>query len=352
MSDLVLFEIACQLEAEALVRFVSICSSVRDLSFDRKVWSRHFIHRELEGEEMRSVHDYIALYKRCKEVKQETEKFLCKLWTSYPQSSLIHTCNLPMSRIMDVVSFSEDMRECSQLSFVVLGEKRLYCIVEERDRKVIHKEYLNQEQSELLFYKLRLYNAIHPSFYEQIHAKYEIERREKLYWATRPVTKFSEYNDFWEGDSDEYTCYRCNKTIPEGEEEMSYQDKSIFCPACLKKELENWARNLVKEFVKSEREYVFVDKTDRERAFLYPELERQKIKFAKFTSWEQVTICEEHKTRNRNILGKKVCVQGILEEEKFLCEKKLVRSKTRKTVLYKGEARDRTDWRRLYETSL
>lgn len=352
MSDQVLFEITQELELQDLLRFVSVCSSLRSLCFDNKVWQRHFAHGELEGEQMTSVHDYVALATRCIRAKQETEKFLYKFWVAHPQSSYFYRCNLeykPVDKILDVMSLGGDMGKITRLSFSVMGEKRVYCIAEEVGGRVYHREHLNEEQTRLLFYKLRLYDAVYPSFYEQVEIGYQYRRSEVLRKCIiGAYAKFDEGDESWYSDSDEYTCASCGESIPEGEEEMSYHSKAILCPSCLERKLSKWAKRFVKEFIVSNKEYIFVDKSDRERAFLYQEAERQKVKFAKFTTWDQVIICAYHKTRTRTIGKKDICVQGRLEDEKSLCEYNLVRSKVRKMVLYKGQARDRMDWRKIF----
>lgn len=350
MSDQVLFEIARELELQDLLRFVSVCSSLRRLCFDSQVWKRHFVHGELQGEEVRSIHDYVGLATRCLQAKLETEKFLYKFWIAYPRTSERWTsknlANKPINSILNIER-EIDTKHHVYLFFKVTGERRVRCRVKDSTLETVYRESMNEEKVRLLFYKIRLYDAIHPNFYEQVEIGYQYNRKEVLNRCIIGAFAKSDKGD--ESWCDEYTCTSCGKSISEGEEEMSYQSKAILCPSCLKKELARWAERFVKEFIMSNKEYVFVDKSDRERAFLYQEAEKQKVKFAKFTAWDRVMICSEHGTRTRAIGRKDVCVQGKLEDEKFLCQHNLVRSKVRKMVLYKGQARDRMGWRELYE---
>nr|WIL03364.1 hypothetical protein Cplu_429 [Cedratvirus plubellavi] len=364
LSDQVLFAIASTLEAKELVKFASVSSSLRSLSFSRKVWQKHFAYGELDEEKMSKMEDYVNLYKRCQENKEATNKFSeqFRFIASSDRLYQIDFINIPSHRVLDMLEcFTEEelleiyergKEKSGEIFFIftVEDEKRLRCIVEDTARKEIHKEWLNEERAWLLFYKLGFYKVLSESFYKSIETSYNFAKR---FIAIQSFICGGESycaDESWHGDSDEYTCDRCGKNIPEGEEEMSYTSKAILCPQCLKHKLTKWAARFVKEFAESDREYIFVDKSDRERAFLYQELEkRNKIKFAKFTAWEDVVICSEHGCRSRSIGDKYICVQGKLDDEKFLCTETLVRSKIRKTVLYKGEGRDRMAWRKLYE---
>jgi hypothetical protein len=354
-SEQVLFAIACTLEVKDLIRFASVSSSLRSLSFNRKVWQRHFAHGELDE----TTRDYVQLYKRCQESKEATERFLHKFWTVGSVCNKVDFTDIPNHRILGMLNCftQEELLEIHRRGrekpktiffvFVADGEKRLCCTIQDTERREIHMEHLDGERSWLLFYKLRLYDVLRPAFYEQISILHEKQRQENI---IKSITKSSYCDESWYGSDDEYTCDRCGKYIPEGEEEMSYTSKNILCPACLKYKLTKWAARFVKDFVQSDKEYIFVNRSDRERAFLYQELEKQTtIKFAKFNCWEEVVVCTEHECRPRSIGDKYVCVRGKLDDERSLCTETLVRSKIRKTVLYKGEGRDRMAWRKLYQ---